>query len=187
MTTATRTLTSDLKSLGANKTKTKKPLPHQLPKVTGERAEASKTQAEKSVVVHVTNTMEQVKRVLSHLGVWSFLECLDLDKVRCTGFLPPVACLGTCHQTPSNPAAGNSLGCHCRLEISSTPCFPGCCSLLMDSSGILISPYRLEQQISLRRKGKMNINMSGLMIPFVITLCISPWASASARLVSNKL
>lgn len=37
MTTAIMTLTFDLKSLGLNK----KTLPHQLPKVTGERAEAS--------------------------------------------------------------------------------------------------------------------------------------------------
>lgn len=45
MATATKTLTFDLKLLGTNK---KKVLPHQLPKVTGERAEASQTQAEKS-------------------------------------------------------------------------------------------------------------------------------------------
>lgn len=46
------------------------------------------TQAEGSDV-NVPNTMEQGKRVLSHLGVWSFPESLGLDQVWYMTLLPP--------------------------------------------------------------------------------------------------
>lgn len=69
MTTATVTLTFDLNPLGVNK----KMLPCQLPKVTVERAEA----------------MRLVKRVPSHLEVWSFPGSPGLDQIRSMTPLAP--------------------------------------------------------------------------------------------------
>lgn len=77
----------------------------------------------------------------------------------------------------------NIHGSHCRLEISMILTFWAYLQSNSSSyfvSGILIILGGLEQEMALRR-GKMSINVSGRVMPFVTVLSISPRASAHIR------